>query len=343
MEYKRKLLPLLIAAGFASGCAYMQPKPQADGNAMRIESTMKVSGTSAKAASMYQLGRYYQAQNRYEQAIAAYQKSLAADAQYSESYNGLGVIYSRQAQYDAAIAEFTRALALAPQADHIHNNLGYAQYLQGDNVAAIASFEQALQINPQNQRAAKNLVLAQAKLGMPLMTAATGDKAQLANPEPTRNTQDAWEVKAPQPSAGALEQRGQIVRAEQPALEVKQIAPAVYELRRYETPTAEVPSARLQVGKIEVSNGNGVLGMAKRVGGYLKQEGFTTSRITNHRPFNVEKTQVQYRSGFQAQARALQAKIPGEPTLVQRDDLRSGIDLRLVLGQDLATQPDFYK
>jgi tetratricopeptide (TPR) repeat protein len=343
MIYKRKLLPLLIAAAFASGCAYLQPKPQTDDNGMRIESVMKVSGASAKAASMYQLGRYYQAQNRYEQAITAYQKSLVADAQYTESYNGLGVIYSRQAQYDAAIAEFTRALVLAPQADHIHNNLGYAQYLQGDNVAAIASFEQALQFNPQNQRAAKNLALAQAKLGMPQTSAATDDKAQLASAQPSPNTQDAWQVKAPQPSAGALGQRGEIVRAEQSALEVKQIAPAVYELRRYETPTEAAQPARLQIGKIEVSNGNGVLGMARRVGGYLKQQGFTASRITNHKPFDVEKTQVQYRSGYQAQARALQAKIPGEPALVQRDDLRPGIQLRLVLGQDLATQPDFYK
>ena len=83
--------------------------------------------------------------------------------------------------------------------------------------------------------------------------------------------------------------------------------------------------------------------MARGVGGYIKRYGLTASRLTNHKPFNVEKTQVHYRSGYQAQAQALQATIPGAPALVQRDDLRSGINVKLLLGQDLATQPDFYR
>lgn len=339
MKYTRKLLPMLVAATFVSGCAYMQPKPKTDENSLRIESTMKVSGASANAASMYQLGRYYQGQNRFEQAIAAYQKSVLADDKYTESHNGLGVIYSRQGKYDAAISSFTRALELAPQADHIHNNLGYAQYLQGDNVAAIASFEQALQFNPENQRAAKNLALAQAKLGMPLQTAAAENKAKTV----AGNGQDTWELKAPQHNASGVEARGQIVRVEQPALEIRQIAPAVFELKRHEVTTPTEQTSNIQTGRIEVSNGNGVLGMARGVGAYLKQQGLTASRISNHRPFNVEKTQVHYRTGYQAQAKALQAKIPGEPMLVQRDDLRTGVQLKLLLGQDLATQPNFFK
>lgn len=337
MKHKRKLSSLVVATLCMSACAMQQPK--SEDTPLKIESTMRVSGANAKAASMYQLGRYYQGQNRYELAIAAYQKSLLADANYTEAHNGLGVIYSRQATYDQAIASFSQALSLSPQADHIHNNLGYAQYLKGDNVAAIASFERALEFNPNNQKAARNLALAQAKLGMPIMTAALNDKTQAAS----GRTQEAWELKAPPPVATGVEVSGPITRVEQPALEIKQIAPAVYELKRYEA-TSQVPQpAHLQAAKIEVSNGNGVRGMARGVGAYLNQHGFKASRYTNHKPFNVEKTQVHYRSGYQAQAQALQAKIPGQPDLVQRDDLRPGLSLKLLLGQDLATQPDFFK
>lgn len=334
MKHKRKLTGLLVTALCMSACAMQQPKSE---DTPKIESLMRVSGMNGKAASMYQLGRYYQAQNRYEQAIEAYRKSLLADANYVESHNGLGVIYSRQANYDQAIASFSQALSLAPQADHIHNNLGYAQYLKGDYVAAIGAFEQALEFNPGNQKAAKNLALAQAKLGMPLMTAMQSNQAQAAPKQGDRPSEST------QPVENRVEGGGQFVQVDQPALQIKQIAPAVFELQRHETAAQKKQLDRGAFGKIEVSNGNGVRGMARGVGGYLKRQGFTASRFTNHPSFNVEKTQVHYRSGYQAQAQAVQEKIPGVPALVQRDDLRPGINVKVLLGQDLATQPDFYR
>lgn len=333
MKRNRKLSSLLIGALCMSACAMQQPKQE---DTLQIESLMRVTGANAKAASMYQLGRYYQGQNRYALAIEAYQKSLLADANYAEAHNGLGVVYSRQANYEQAITSFSQALNLAPQADHIHNNLGYAQYLKGDYVAAIGSFEQALEFNPNNHKAAKNLALAQQKLGMPLMTATLNGNNAPTKPE-------ALEMKAAQPAAYGVEVSGPITRIDQPALEIKQVAPAVFELKRYEVVSQAAQSNNAAFGKIEVSNGNGVRGMARGVGGYLKRHGFTPSRFTNHKPFNIEKTQVHYRGGYQTQAKALQQKIPGEPALVQRDDLRPGINVKVLLGQDLATQPDFYK
>lgn len=338
MKHNRKLSSLLIGALCMSACVMQQPRPE---DTLQIESLMRVSGANAKAASMYQLGRYYQGQNRYELAIAAYQKSLLADANYAEAHNGLGVVYSRQAHYEQAIASFSQALNIVPQADHIHNNLGYAHYLKGDYVAAISAFEQALEFNPNNQKAAKNLAMAQQKLGMPVMSAALNSNATSAKSEAL--PAEAQEMKALQPASHGVEVSGQITRADRPALEIKQLAPAVFELRRYEAVAQVVQPDNTAFGKIEVSNGNGVQGMARGVGVYLKRSGFTAVRLNNHKPFNIEKTQVQYRSGYQTQAQALQQTIPGEPALVQRDDLRPGINVKVLLGQDLATQPNFYK
>lgn len=325
MKHSKKILPVLVSMACLSACGLM-PSQQAENNPLKIESTMRVSGASGNAASMYQLGRYYQGQNRMEQALTAYQKSLAADPQYADSYNGIGVIYSRQGQYDAAIAAFNQALEIAPNADHIHNNLGYAAYLQGRNDAAIAAFNQAIAINPGNQRAIKNLALAREKAGLVPLPAL----AALATTESVSNQ-----------SALNAAQSGELVPVTHPQLEVKQLAPAVFELKRYEVPVERMPG-RLQVGRIEVANGNGVTRMARRVSQFLQQDGYPAARLTNHKPFNVDKTQVHYRAGYRDAAEALQARMPGQPEMIERDDLRAGINVRLILGKDLVSrQQDF--
>lgn len=325
MKYKRKLLPVLIGSILMSGCAYFQPKQNTAENDLKIESTIKVSGANAQAASMYQLGRYYQGQNRFEQALEAYKKSLDADQTYTESYNGLGVLNSRLGNYDEAITQFKHALELAPQADHIHNNLGYAYYLQGNIDAARAAFQQALLINPDNTRAFKNLALVQ---GKPLDVL----------PKSNAVVDTVVETKPGKVSSGHIEV------VSQPQLEVRQLEPSVFELKKY-IPVQERSSirGRLQVGRIEVSNGNGVTGMARMAAGYLKRQGYASARLTNQKSFNVPRSEVHYRSGYEAEAKELQSQVPGQPGMIERTDLRAGTNVRLVIGQDLATQQDFFR
>ena len=95
------------------------------------------------------------------------------------------------------------------------------------------------------------------------------------------------------------------------------------------SPIAAEPALRL-----EVSNGNGVAGMAARVGRWLSTQGENNAYLTNQRPYVQQATVVQYRSGqekaAQRVARSLpaHAKAAAEPT----QGLRS--DVRVVLGRD---------
>lgn len=95
------------------------------------------------------------------------------------------------------------------------------------------------------------------------------------------------------------------------------------------SPIAAEPALRL-----EVSNGNGVAGMAARVGRWLSTQGENNAYLTNQRPYVQQATVVQYRSGqekaAQRVARSLpaHAKAAAEPT----EGLRS--DVRVVLGRD---------
>jgi tetratricopeptide (TPR) repeat protein len=97
------------------------------------------------------------------------------------------------------------------------------------------------------------------------------------------------------------------------------------------TPDPAAPGAKF---RLELSNGNGVSGMAARLGKWLAHEGLPTSRLTNLRPFAQEQTLVEYRTGHEAAAwrvmQALPLEIRSNPVL--HEGLTS--DVRVVLGSD---------
>jgi hypothetical protein len=86
--------------------------------------------------------------------------------------------------------------------------------------------------------------------------------------------------------------------------------------------------------RLEVSNGNGVNGMATHVGLWLAARGMATDRLTNQQPFVQRQTVIQYRSGHEDAARRLAALLPANATTqaLPAANLRS--DVRVVLGRD---------
>jgi len=392
MKVRPKILPTVCCIALLSACA----SNQAVGVAPFTIKPITAKNSSDNPEAMYQMGRYYQGQNRYDLAIAAYQKALVADGSFVEARNGLGVIYSKQGKYREAIEAFQAAIQRAPKAAHIYSNLGYAYYLQGQYGESVAALEQATVLDPANQRALNNLGLAYAKAG------SKGDSiqafAQAANVSAVATTADpsAHGVVAEVPSQGvsALPAEGVSVptaeisvtpvsqpmaqKLEAQKLEVQkpdvqilalpkdrgviklasalptipvvdsrvnlvQLAPNVHELHTQQysaepiqtAAVADIPSvAKLRV---EVANGNGVLGMAGKVGQFLRSQGYPAARLTNQKPFQVRMTQIQYRSGHQAEAQYLQSSMPGMPQMVQRNDMRADVGVRLVLGKDMTT------
>ena len=91
----------------------------------------------------------------------------------------------------------------------------------------------------------------------------------------------------------------------------------------------------LEAFKLEVSNGNGVGGMAARVAGYLARFGVSTGRLTNDKTFLQPTTLIQYREGYRTQAARIGSVLPKEVPVVQADTLRSDIHVRVVLGRDV--------
>ncbi|MBA5686227.1 LytR C-terminal domain-containing protein [Rugamonas apoptosis] len=89
--------------------------------------------------------------------------------------------------------------------------------------------------------------------------------------------------------------------------------------------------------RLEISNGNGVTGLAKRYRSVLGKLGILASRLSNARPFRQQASIIEYRPGFAAQAASLQKALPGR-TALQQSDALTRADVRLLLGKDAPAQ-----
>lgn len=357
-----------------------------------VKALMSIKHSNESPYGYYQVGRYYQAQNRLDAAEIAYQKALSLDDGYYEAKNALGVIYSMQGKLELAIEHFRSALAQAPRSAHLHNNLGHAYYLQHKYQEAINNLESAAALDPHNQRTLHNLGLAYASAGLAEKSDQAFRTAQ------TLRARDAIAVSSAlgQPGATVREQLGaapsaanervaavasagdvfsralaaspstssstatEALKAGNSAAEVMLrrsdadatlvlINANVYELRAPKLPAhrQSVPSPRPpqqssalaeRLLRLEVSNGNAIPGMARRVGEQLKRSGVKVVRLTNQVPYRQIVTEIQYREGYTNEADKLASSLPKHVVIVRGNALRPDIHVRLVLGRDVQNE-----
>ena len=384
MKSKHKFLPAACCISLLSACASNQAVSVAP---WTIKPVTAINANN-KPEAFYQTGRYYQGQNRYDQAIEAYQKALAIDDKFVEARNGLGVIFSRQGKYNEAIETFKLAIQQSPNAAHLYSNMGYAYYLQGQYAGAVAALVQATSLDPKNQHALNNLGLAYAKVGQPADAMQTFSKAALqqslpiaaadniattsvsevpvsavapATPLPSPAKEIAVVVSADEVVLALPKDRGIIRPAAMsvPMIEsstkLVQLEPHVSELQMQQYKPASVPlfdtpalasnsdNAHGAKLRLEVANGNGVAGLAGKVRQFLSNQGYVTSHLTNQKPFQVRMTQIQYREGYESEAQLLQASMPEMAELVQRNNLRNDIGIRVLLGRDIAKRTAYFE
>jgi len=237
-------------------------------------------------------------------------------------YNEAGIRLAAQGRHEEAIEQFQGAIALEPGRAYLHNNLGYAHLLLGQPAKALQAFEAARHLDPHHPATLQNIKAARALLGR---------QQPPAPPVAARRDQT--------PSAPGF--------ASTPGIRIAPIAPHVFELRAPAATPAAQPArpaeparparpASPRKPRLDVANGNGVPGMARRMAKQLAQQGALIARVSNELPFNQQATVVQYRAGHEAEAIELAARVPNARTALS-DSLPAPIDLRLVLGRDNAT------
>lgn len=341
-----KIMTLACGIAFSGGCASLNSKPAQ----LAVSPVLEVSHSPSVADPFYQLGRDYHRRGMYDAAIVAYRKALLANPANAEIRNALGVSYASRGQYAQAVSELREALALAPSASHIHNNLGYTYLLAGRTAEAVAALQTAVGLDSGNRRSRDNLELAQQRLGR------EGKPGAVAMP--------AEEPAKPESSLPMQ------VANTTTSLRLEMVAPNIFELRQNEVPSGGMqlaaPAGREPVAakmtrapaprrtnvdngvapgaaslRLEVANGNGVTGLARRTSRYLQDKGYAAARLTNQRPYRQAATEIHYRNGQQDQARELNALLREPVRLVESARLKSGIGIRLVLGRDMVQRSVF--
>ena len=347
------MLKVLTTTLLLVSCAETQNKSAT----LNIQPFQEVQHSYEQAKAEYELGRYYHGQLRYSQAIEAYRQALAMNPGMVDALNALGAAYAESGNLVLARQQFEAALKLQPQSVYTYNNLGFVNYLAGDYPAAVQAYKQALRQDPGHEKARQNLVLAYAKMGRDEQIARTEVPAKPVPVRPLAKKagQTAWVKVSPviyeMRTAGAPAERAVAMPATKVADAVPvaraatiDSAPAVPVVAQ---PVATKPSAIVEPKKghlafetsslqgVEISNGNGIRGMAARVARYFSGKGIQQARLTNQKPFDERRTRIEYRPGSGPEAARVNKFLPRAAPLVASSSLRPDIRVRLVLGHDL--------
>ena len=301
------------------------------------------------ADDAYLAGRKHHLAHRYAEARAAYDAALQAAPQHVDARNGLAALHAEQREFGPAIAlwrALTESLSLTsgPAKAYLFSNLGHALFLDGDYDGALAALEKACLLDPLNGRSWQLLGETLRKLGREERA-----RQMLAQAEALR----AHDFRADYAATGAASPVAAIdraARAPQPAqsewnqlqLQLHVGVDGMLELRRGPTqatlpqpvpaPLPGMPDAPRVL--LEVRNGNGVRGMARRTAGQLGAEGMKVARISNQKGFGVGRTRVEYEAAWRTQAEDLAERFGG--AALEEVARCAPANLRVVLGRDVA-------
>lgn len=284
--------------------------------------------------SHFLLACYYQGRGRHRDAIDEFTKVIAIDPKNAQAFNRLGVSYDNMGKFQDAALCYQKALELDPSLYCVHNNMGYSQILQGDFKAAAASLRKALSMNDRNKTVHNNLELAYAKmqrpdLAMPEFEKGLGKPAALRN-----NARTSFEPAGPPAADKDLSGLNDVLM-DVPAKALESPAGP----QNIGSGSRFVPG-----GGIELSNGNGVRHMARHVGRYLKEKGFTVVRLTNAKRFNYKRADIAYLEGYGDEARRLARELPCRCDLkAAKKFSRSNVKIRVLIGKEMAPHKKIFK
>ena len=356
---RRGIAASLAVAGFAAtvlgGCSLFSDGARFGAERSRepiVRPLPLTTHGSENAQAYYALGKYYFFQGSFGRAEQAYQHAVQLDPNDPEARNGLGVLYDRLGRYDEAQAAYRAALEKAPDAPHILANLGYSLLLQGQSSEAVAPLRRALQLDPDNGLTRTHLAQAEAATGPSAMASTIpvpGVVSINVTPLPAAAAV-AQDLKALLDPSAAVPRtilqpgprrfvRGIIgdriaVTTDGPAIAAPAPAPMVASVQGAEHRATVSISAAFEGLRIEVSNGNGVTGMARALRSQFREQGLNVTRVTNALPFAQRDTVVVCEAALRKRVAQLGSALPVTPRIVTGSTARRNVDVRVILGAD---------
>ena len=118
-------------------------------------------------AEMNQVAVAYYHLEQYENALALFDRALALDPLYANSYTNRGCVYHVLGRYDEALADYAQAIRLGREAVNgkVRNNRALLYLARGEPQRALTDLRRALDKEPEYANAQVNLGLAHTLLG----------------------------------------------------------------------------------------------------------------------------------------------------------------------------------
>jgi len=303
------------------------------------------------------------ARGDFEEASRWFEKLVARAPEQAYLRNNAGYALFLQHRYAEAVKELRTAVVLDPSFERAWINLAQAARAAGrSDIAALAAERRveadvptiAAPLPPETVDASKHAGKADLSLALSrgLSAQAASGPPMLAKSEPESQPvpstelppREAETAKTPATALVGLRELpfrrldtdqlavgAQAGEAGNDVEAARQVAmrPPVLLTRVGLSAPADISKTRL-----EVTNGNGVRHFAGQVAGKLRSQGLDVRRITNYDSFGVERSRIEYRPGFEAEARALARRMGLDAVIVELEQARWNSDVRVVLGAD---------
>jgi len=340
---------------------YYQARNQLDAAAIAYQKALSVDDGYYEAKNA--LGVIYSMQGKLDLAIEHFRSALAQAPRSAHLHNNLGHAHYLQHKYQEAINSLEAAAALDPHNQRTLHNLGLAYAGAGLPEKSAQAFRTAQTLRARDALAVSSVLgepgaTAREQLGaapsaanerVPAVASA-GDvfsRALLASPSTSSST--ATEALKAGNSAAEF-----IVHRSDADATLVLVNANVYELRTpklrahkqsVSSSTAPRQSSALaeRLFRVEVSNGTGIPGLARRVGEQLKRSGVNVVRLTNQVPYRQTVTEIQYRVDYMNEADEVASSLQQQVIVVQAKALRLDIHVRLVLGKDVPDHVAHFK
>ncbi|AKE65017.1 TPR domain protein, putative component of TonB system [Microcystis aeruginosa NIES-2549] len=109
-----------------------------------------------RAVWYYNRGNLYYNQQKYELALADFNKAIDINPNFALAYNNRGLLYYNLQKYELALSDYSKAIDINPNFALAYNNRGLLYYNLQKYELALADYNQAIRINPNDADAYNN-------------------------------------------------------------------------------------------------------------------------------------------------------------------------------------------
>jgi len=300
------------------------------------------------------LGVSYNQLGYFLEAIESYQSALSVDPKLDYVLNNLGYTYLKQGNYEAAVKALEQAIALDSNNMRIRGNLGLAYNRSGLHEKALEKSKVAVNETTAyyNDDEKQNLTSPESNPYQTLTKDKEGEgvshsrvfKTNYGKPlSATRKNDDVSKIYSQEENLKLF--ISQLISQDSNVQEIVNTS-GRNEFKKDNLIQSEILINDHSLNKfgIEISNGNGVNRMAKRLSKYLNDKGYHVVRLTNAANFNHEKTVISYQKDYENEAHEIEQQIPGNYALEKVvSHERPHVKLKIIIGKDIVKYDNIFK